>query len=326
MNISYQTIEKKAKTLGIWKIALGGMVAINLICVVFLSFNHTMEIARQMDMNPWLTAGMVEAFFTITLVVRARQRTGSKNVPWFLEGAFWFSFLVVTTSNVAGLSDKPYGGWVGIIISVSMWMMEMILVWFWTKSENPEAQTIRKQRKELTKKIKEIQFEQEKDWMIHEAKKPALSLIKKARTAEEKRNKEIEKGLPSYFLQTEQTDTRQTAKKVVSLERPKQPEPIQEPAQPKEEQPVERKKEVGFISHMAETKTTVKYGPEQVTVTQNQFQSKPEMTEKAMKTAIEYYAEHKEYPSIRNLAEMAGVKKHYAEKAMKEIRKQTLSE
>lgn len=191
------------KRTGMDYVALVVVVAIAAVVIV-LSYHSTEKLALSLGFPPLLTAGMIEMMFASLLFIRSRQRATRKNVPSFLEYGYWISLGFVTMVNIWGLIQISTVHWIiaGIValaISGSMWLMENVLVWLWVDADKPHVVTVKEQLEKVKRKIKEEKMLQQMEWMMHDAKKPDLRLIKEARRAEEKRKQVLEQGLPEYF-------------------------------------------------------------------------------------------------------------------------------
>lgn len=194
--------EERKRTLLDWVI-LGVVVAIALV-VIALSFTNTAKLARELGLNEYLTAGLVEILFASLLFIRGRQRATRRNVPEFLTIGYFTSLGFVTGVNMYGLYQQSplVGPIVGGAISAAMWLMESVLVWLWVDSHRPHQKKMKELKQEVRKEIEEIKLKQQLNWMLWEAQKPSLDLIKKARKAEEERKKATKDGIPIYFLFT----------------------------------------------------------------------------------------------------------------------------
>src|SRR5690606_5319596 len=124
------------------KVILGVVIVIALV-VIALSFSNTKLLARELGLNEYLTAGLVEILFASLLFIRGRQRATQRNVPIFLTTGYFISLAFVTGVNMWGLSmeNQVIGPVVGIAISGSMWLMESTLVWLWTDSHRPHKKS-----------------------------------------------------------------------------------------------------------------------------------------------------------------------------------------
>src|SRR5699024_7012638 len=191
--------ERKGRTL-LDKLVLWVVVIIAGI-VIALSFHNTSLLARELSLNPYLAAGLVEILFGSLLFIRGRQRALQRNVPLFLTIGYFVSLAFVTGVNMYGLfRENPFvGPVVGLAISGAMWLMESTMVWLWVDSHKPHQKSVRELEREAKKEIKKIKLMQRIEWMRWEAQKPDLSLIRKARMADEKRVEVVEKGLPEFF-------------------------------------------------------------------------------------------------------------------------------
>lgn len=202
------------------------VVAILAIVVISLSYRSTAKLAAAFNFPPLLTAGLVEMTFAMLLFTRSRQRTLKLNVPQFLELGYWCSFLGVTFVNIWGLTQSNSVHWsisttVALAISGAMWLMETTLVWLYTDADTPHVQTVQDKLKEAKQRAKDARTIQKIEWILHEAKKPDLRLIQKARKEDHRRQQVLEDGLPEFFwsqnapLSPAQADDQ----KVVNLEK-----------------------------------------------------------------------------------------------------------
>lgn len=181
-----------------------GIVIINALVVIALSFGNTAKLAEALGLNPYLAAGLVELMFGTLLFIRGRQRALNLNVPLLLTVGYYASFGFVTAVNMWGLAQEHIiiGPIVGAAISGAMWLMENILVWLATEADKPYQKTLRDRIRETKRMIKEEKECQRLEWMKWEAQKPDLKLIKAARRAEQRRQKILENGgLPEFFRQ-----------------------------------------------------------------------------------------------------------------------------
>lgn len=194
-------MEKQKKRSLLDKVILGVVVVIALV-VIALSFSNTALLARELGLNEYLTAGLVEILFASLLFIRGRQRATQRNVPFFLTIGYFTSLGFVTGVNMYGLYQQSptVGPIVGGAISAAMWLMESVLVWLWVDSHRPHRKRMKELKREAKKEIAEIKLKQQIDWMRWEAQKPSLDLIKKARKADEKRKAAVAGGLPIFFV------------------------------------------------------------------------------------------------------------------------------
>lgn len=190
------------------KVILGVVVAIALV-VIALSFSNTALLARELGLNEYLTAGLVEILFASLLFIRGRQRATQRNVPFFLTIGYFTSLAFVTGVNMYGLYQQSptVGPIVGGAISAAMWLMESTLVWLWTESRRPHKKSAKELEREAKREIEEIKLLQRVSWMKWEAQKPSLDLIRKARKADEKRKEVVGDGLPVFFASGNTTTT-----------------------------------------------------------------------------------------------------------------------
>lgn len=207
-SVYHKTTSHKRTTLD--KLILGVVVVIALV-VIALSFSNTKLLARELGLNEYLTAGLVEILFASLLFIRGRQRATQRNVPIFLTTGYFISLAFVTGVNMWGLSmeNQVIGPVVGIAISGSMWLMESTLVWLWTDSHRPHKKSAKELEREAKREIEEIKIMQKIAWMRWEAQKPSLDLIRKARKEEERRKETVEGGMPEFFKE-ETSNAKQT--------------------------------------------------------------------------------------------------------------------
>ena len=200
------------------KLILGVVIAIALV-VIALSFSNTALLARELGLNEYLTAGLVEILFASLLFIRGRQRATMRNVPLFLSIGYFASLGFVTGVNMYGLYQESamVGPVVGATISGAMWLMESTLVWLWTSSHKPHKKSAKELEREAKKEIEEIKIMQKIDWMKWEAQKPSLDLIKQARREEEKRKTIVAEGIPEFFKETTSNSKQKTHTKHQTL-------------------------------------------------------------------------------------------------------------
>lgn len=173
--------------------------------VVVLSFTNTAKLAKELGLQPLLTAGLVELLFASLLFIRARQRATQRNVPLFLSFGYFASLGFVTGVNMWGLSleNPTIGPIVGGAISAAMWLMESVLVWLWVDSHKPHEKSLRELKKEAKARRRAAKLKQEIEWMDWLAQKPDMALVRRARREEEKRKAIVAGGLPLFFDQAE---------------------------------------------------------------------------------------------------------------------------
>src|SRR5690606_29446873 len=196
---SKESKESEERTILDW-LVLGVVVAIALVLIA-LYFSNTRLLARELGLNEYLTAGLVEILFASLLFIRGRQRATQRNVPRFLSIGYFTSLGFVTGVNMYGLyhANPIVGPIVGGAISAAMWLMESVLVWLWVDSHRPHKKKMKELKREAKQQIEEIKLRQQIDWMLWEAKKPDMALIEKARKVEEKRKSITKKGIPEFF-------------------------------------------------------------------------------------------------------------------------------
>ncbi|SEN77838.1 hypothetical protein [Lihuaxuella thermophila] len=268
--------------------------------VVMLSFHNTATLARGLNLNPYLTAGLVEILFTSLLFIRGRQRATQRNVPRFLTAGYFTSLAFVTGVNMYGLyqAHAIVGPIVGLAISSAMWLMESSLVWLWTEAHKPHKKSLREIRREARREIKEEKLIQWIEWERWEARKPDLDLIRAAREAEEERKRVVGDGLPEYF-------TREPVKEIAAepVTTVQEPEPETEPKHTAEVVPM---RQIGF-----RMEPSPKTAP--------RFQPNLEARAKAIQKAEELMEELGRIPRKRELMEQ-GLTEHYAKVAIGELK------
>jgi hypothetical protein len=312
-NTLYHEIKKKRTFLD-W-VMLFIVVAIAGI-VIALSFHNTTKLARELSLDPYLTAGLVEILFGSLLFIRGRQRALQRNVPLFLETGYFISLSFVTAVNMWGLSleNSVIGPVVGLAISGSMWLMETTLVWLWTSSHEPYQKSIRQRMQEAKREIKEEKAIQRIEWMKWEARKPDLSLIRKARKAEEKRKEVVGDGLPEFFLKKEEP-----IKEIVAELERSEPKTVDVQDQKEANELVPFRRQIGF--HMERTDHEAppasKSKPKSPAPL---FQPNLEARAKAIETAKRLKEELGRLPKQRELIEN-GLTEYYAKWARQELKK-----
>lgn len=304
--------EKRVRTPLDW-LVLGVVVVIALI-VIALSFQNTSELARKLELNPYLTAGLVEVLFGSLLFIRGKQRATQRNVPLFLSIGYFTSLGFVTAVNMYGLYQKSplVGPIVGITISGAMWLMETVLVWLWVDSHKPHSETLRERLKKAKREIKEERIAQKIEWMKWESRKPDLGLIKKARKAEEARKQIEAEGLPSYFVQ-------------------ETPPPLVAPQKKAEIVPMKRP--IGFHVELAHTKnehqvsntespvaTTIEHPPNTKSNTKQRTQNK---TEKVIQYVCELIEKNEKF-SVSSVANDMGCARSTASVAIREAKEKMM--
>lgn len=297
-----------------------GIVALIALVIISLSFKHTAEIAKMLDLPPAGIAFIVEILFAALLFLRAKQRALQLNVPLFLHLGYFAVFLIVTGTNMYGLSIKQpvLGPIFGVIISGSMWLMENVLVWLWTASHEPHQKSPRELMREAKQEIKEEKIIQKIEWMKWEAKKPDLKLIKKARAAEEERKKVVGDGLPEFFRQEIEpvkkivAELEETKPRTIDVQEP-DPEPVHKPVQTVEVAPM---RQIGFhVEPLKPEPQKTKSGPAPL------FQPNLEARAKAIQTAKQLKEELGRLPKKRELIEK-GLSEYYAKWARQELKNQ----
>jgi hypothetical protein len=282
--------------------------------VIALSFHNTTKLARELSLDPYLTAGLVEILFGSLLFIRGKQRATQRNVPLFLSCGYFISLGFVTAVNMWGLAQENMiiGPVVGLAISGSMWLMETTLVWLWTSSHEPYQKSIRQRMREAKREIKEEKIIQRIEWMKWEARKPDLSLIRKARKAEEKRKEVVGDGLPEFFLQLQK---KEPIKEIVAELHETQPKTVDVQDQKEAKELVPFRRQIGF--HMERTDHAADPKPKSPAP---RFQPNMEARAKAIETAKKLKEELGRLPKQRELMEN-GLSEYYAKWARQELKK-----
>jgi hypothetical protein len=276
--------------------------------IIKLSFSNTTKLASGLSVNPFVLAGLIELAFAVLLFIRGRQRATKRNVPLFVHILYFASLGLVTISNMLGLyqEDKSTGLLIAVAISGFMWGMEELLVWLWTRSDEPHRKTPREKLREAKREIEEERIIQKIEWMKWEARKPDLSLIREARKAEQRRKRVIGDGLPEYFLQEPDPVPKLEAEPVVIVQETEKEETVEETAVI----PMPMR-QIGF--HMEEPKPSPKPAP--------RFQPNMKARAEAMKKARALMEELGRIPTKGELMEQ-GLSEYYAKWAKGELKKQ----
>jgi hypothetical protein len=277
-----------------WAVLIA-VVAVALV-VVALSAGNTFKLASELRLNPYLTAGLVELLFSTLLFLRGRQRALGRNVPVFLTIGYYVSFGFVTAVNVCGLAqiNLYVGPPVGIAISSALWLMENLLVWFWTDSHKPHQETLREKKRRIKREIREEKEIQKLEYLKYEASLPDLKLVEIARAAQKKREEVLAEGLPDFFK-------REPVKEVIA-------EPVTAEPVKKEEPAIVpiRKRPIGFHAEMEEKKPP-------------RFTPNLEARAKAIKTAERLQEELGRIPKKAELMKQ-GLTEHYSKYAIKTLK------
>lgn len=200
----YQEKERWTKKLLSGAVRLLTILAIfiNAITIISLSANNTMKFAGMLGLPKFASMCLVEIAFALLLILRAWQRAHGLNVPLLLNLGYFGIFCLLTTVNVYGLylKNPTYGPWGGLAISGLMWLFENILVWLFTKSNQPYRKGILKQYFDAIRQAWEQKMIQKIAWVKFDSQRPDLALVKQVRKAEKKRKKVIgDEGLPRFF-------------------------------------------------------------------------------------------------------------------------------
>lgn len=285
-------------------------VAINAGVIIYMSFGNTAKIAVLLGLPSLGTAFLVEFLFGLLLFLRSKQRALQRNVPIFLNLGYFIVFCIVTAVNMYGLSLKnpTLGSVAGITISGSMWLLESILVWLFTRSHEPYKKSLLRKKIEAFKEAWEMKTIQEIEWIKYDARRPNTKLVKKIRKKERKRKKIIGDDLPEFFRYLEEKDPIKEI--VVELERTKpqtidvEPEPEKETA---EIVPIRR---IGFHTE-PEMKPKCPAKP---------FQPNLEKRQEAIQTAKVLFEELGRIPTKKELMNQ-GLSEYYAKWAQGELKK-----
>jgi hypothetical protein len=201
----YQKKEKRTmKDLFFGLIRLLTILAVgyNAYVIITLSIDNTMKFAEMLGLPPRGAMFLVEVAFALLLALRAIQRSLRLNIPTLLNVGYVGVFCLLTAVNVYSLYQKnpqlgPYGG---LAISGLMWLFENILVWLFTKSNQPYRKGILKQYFDAIRQAWEQKMIQKIAWVKFDSQRPDLALVKQVRKAEKKRKKVIgDEGLPRFF-------------------------------------------------------------------------------------------------------------------------------
>lgn len=293
----------KKRTLSDWLVF--GVVALVAVLVIGTSFHSTSKLAEMLGIHPYLAAGLVELLFGTLLLLRGRQRALQLNVPPFLDYGYYAALLLVTSINCWSLSQMHivWGIVIGIAVSGFMALMEQIMVWYWTKREEPYKPSIQELKRKAMAEIKEEEACQWIEWKRYEASKPSLPLMREARKADEKRAKEEAKGIPVYFLQQQEP-----IQQIVA-------EPIEDEKAEKTAEIVPIKRPIGF--HMEPQEKPKKSAP--------RFQANEKARAEALEKAEALYEEFERIPTPKELMQ-AGLSKHYAGWAREQLEKSRKTE
>lgn len=305
--------------------------------VIGLSFQNTAKLATELNLNPFLTAGLVEMLFASLLFIRGRQRATQRVVPFFLSVGYFASLGFVSAINMWGLATEnpTIGPIVGGAISAAMWLMESVLVWLWTASHEPHKKSAKELEREANREIKEIEILQKIEWRKWNAKKPSLDLIKLARREEEKRKAAEAKGMPTYFAQSETilAETIQAADQPAdNRDQADQPAAIEQAAErpkPAATQPAHTNRPTAAAKRAGGTKRVeVPAGGVKRAAAKKPAASKPNRraeraanptTDKLFEMAAEMYRQEGKPPSRKRLAEAASTTEWQARKGLEKL-------
>lgn len=104
------------------------------------------------------------------------------------------------------LKNPTLGPVAGVAISGSMWLLESILVWLFTRSHEPYRKSLWRQKLDAIREAWEMKQIQRIEWIKYDAGRPDLTLVKKVRKIERKREKIIGNDLPAFFLEFQKQD------------------------------------------------------------------------------------------------------------------------
>jgi hypothetical protein len=299
------------------KLAIG-LTILNAAVIIYLSFGNTAMFAESLGLPPLGAAFLVEVLFGLLLFLRARQRAMKLKVPMFLHLGYFVVFCLVTAVNMYGLSlnNSDYGGVAGLAISGSMWLLETILVWLFTKSHEPYRKSIWRQKWEALREAWEMRMIQEIRWIKYDAERADLKLVKKVRREEKRRKKVIGDDLPEFFL----IEPEPIEELVAEL---KETEPITVIQEPEMEPVVETvdvvpiKRPIGF---RMEQKQEPKPKSKSKTKPAPPFRADLETQERAIQTARELQAKLNRLPKVKEIME-EGFSEHYAKIGRNELKK-----
>lgn len=359
-------MKKENRKRSLLDVVILGVVVVIALVVIALSFSNTRLLARELGLNEYLTAGLVEILFASLLFIRGRQRATRRNVPLFLSIGYFTSLGFVTGVNMYGLYQENtiVGPIVGGAISAAMWLMESVLVWLWVDSHRPHRKRMKELKREAKKQIEEIKLKQQLEWMIWEAQKPNLDLIIKARKAEEKRKEIEEEGLPEFFqireelpLMTaelfrrdtfdhkagyliEETDGEIFQNQLISATTAgldngaEATSKVKEPAIKEEEKhlsgtsPTEEHREIpkSSVEKQNEQSSHVEKSVTSSSELKRKSQPKIRDVEVVLSYAMEIYRETGKKPTRRQLIETANTTEHYAKQALARLKEVEESE
>ena len=313
----YQKKEKrKMKDLFFGLIRLLTILAVgyNAYVIITLSIDNTMKFAEMLGLPPRGAMFLVEVAFALLLALRAIQRSLRLNIPTLLNVGYVGVFCLLTAVNVYSLYQKnpqlgPYGG---LAISGLMWLFENILVWLFTKSNQPYRKGILKQYFDAIRQAWEQKMIQKIAWVKFDSQRPDLALVKQVRKAEKKREKVIgNEELPEFFeWLKKQGDVEQIT---LELERT---EPKVVDVDANVQLPVKR---IGFHVEPFEHPLNESNTPNATERTPNRQTERITKTKQAYRTALKIIEEKEEKPSVRELARIVGCSVSTAQAALKMI-------
>ena len=288
-----------------------------------LSYGQTKEMAAIVGAeNPAHQASfsiILEGLFAFTLLTRADQRAQGLHVPLFLHVAYFGLLGSITAINISVLYKyHPVAGpFIGMVIAGTMLYTERLFVWKNTEANKPAKKKPRDMLKEAEREIEEEQVMQKIEYLKHEARKPSLKLIKRARKDQHKRRrieqgksilpwrKDEEQGLPEYFRQK-----KDPIQELIEINRESKPKVVEV-----EPDGAIIPHKIGFHAETArrEEKTDKKQ-PAPL------FKPNQEKRLEAIRKAEELRSELGRIPEPRELIEI-GLTKHYATYARDQLKK-----
>jgi hypothetical protein len=269
-------------------------VGINASVIIGLSMENTMKFAEILGLPPRGAMFLVEAAFALLLALRAIQRSLRLNTPMLLHIGYFGVFCLLTIVNVHGLylKNPTYGPWGGLAISALMWLFENILVWLFTKSNQPYEKSILRKYLDTIKQAWEQKMLQKIAWVKFNSQRPDLGLVKQVRRAEKRREKVIgDEELPEFFEWFNKQGNVEEI--VVELERTK-PKTVQVESTDIVPAP---NRSIGFHAEDERRKNDVQIDVQSV---QNDVQKKSK-AELAYEYALTLYNETEEVPKCRDI-------------------------
>jgi hypothetical protein len=277
-------------------------VALNAFMIIKLSIGNTMKFAAMLGLPPKEAMFLVEAAFALLLALRAIQRSLRLNIPILLHLGYFGVFCLLTIVNVYGLylKNPTYGPWGGLAISALMWLFENILVWLFTKSNQPYEKNILRKYLDTIKQAWEQKMLQKIAWVKFNSQRPDLGLVKQVRRAEKRREKVIgDEELPEFFgWLKKQGDVEQIT---LELERT-QPKVVDVDDADVQTLPTPARR-IGFHAEDERRKNDVQTVQKGVqTVVQNDVQKKSK-ADLAYEYALILYNETEEVPKCRDIVQ-----------------------